>query len=115
MRCRCPALLTCPTLPLSVQQLPLFTIVNKSVIVLHGGLFHTQDASLAELDSIDRCAFSLQDLPEGGETLQPVPRTQRVEYLRQLVRDALWSDPVDEQGIMTSVRGELGLAALFAM
>lgn len=94
------------------QQLPLFTVVNQAVIVLHGGLFHTQDATLAELDRIDRCAFSLQDLPEGGETLQAVPRSQPQEFLKQLVRDALWSDPADEEGIMTSVRGECSAVVL---
>jgi hypothetical protein len=88
-----------------LQQLPLFAIINKTVIVLHGGLFHTKDTTLAELDCIERSAFSLQDLPEGGETLQPVPRAHYAEFLKQLVRDALWSDPVDVRGIMSSVRG----------
>ena len=36
------------------QQLPLFAVVNQAVIVLHGGLFHTEDTTLAELDKIDR-------------------------------------------------------------
>lgn len=36
------------------QQLPLFAVVNKAVIVLHGGLFHTADTTLEELDKIDR-------------------------------------------------------------
>ena len=36
------------------QKLPLFAIVNDAVFVLHGGLFHTQDATLHELNDIDR-------------------------------------------------------------
>ena len=88
-----------------IQQLPLFAVVNESVIVVHGGLFHTIDATLEELNEINRCAFSLEDLPEGGETLMPAPRAERKVFLQQLVRDALWSDPNDCAGIMTSIRG----------
>jgi len=40
------------------QQLPLFAVVNQAIIVLHGGLFHTEDTTLAELDKIDRYAPS---------------------------------------------------------
>jgi hypothetical protein len=84
----------------------LFTIVNDSIIVLHGGLFHNTDVTLEDLDKIDRCAFSLQDIPDGGETIVPVPRSRETDFLKQLVRDALWSDPADHPGLENSVRGE---------
>jgi diadenosine tetraphosphatase ApaH/serine/threonine PP2A family protein phosphatase len=89
------------------QQIPLFTIINDSVFVLHGGLFHTRDALLSELNAIKRTTFSLEDLPEGGEGITEVPRFKRKEYLKQLVRDALWSDPVDKTGTHPSIRGLL--------
>ena len=63
---------------LTTQQvfsyLPMFTIVNNAVMVVHGGLFHTEDVLLSELNAIDRVAFSLKDLPDGGEKLEPFPR-----------------------------------------
>ena len=89
------------------QQIPLFTIINDSVFVLHGGLFHTRDALLSELNAIKRTTFSLEDLPEGGEGITEVPRFKRKEYLKQLVRDALWSDPVDKTGTHPSIRGSI--------
>jgi hypothetical protein len=87
------------------QQIPLFSVINSEVFVVHGGLFHATDVNTTDLESIDRTAFSLEDMPEGGESLQPFPRFQRQEFLTQLVRDALWSDPVDENGTRESIRG----------
>lgn len=89
------------------QHLPLFAIVNDSVFVLHGGLFHAEDISLGELNEINRTEFSLRDLPEGGEPLEHVPREKRAEFLKQLQRDALWSDPMMQDGFAPSSRGEL--------
>ena len=45
-------------------------------MVVHGGLFHTEDVLLSELNAIDRVAFSLKDLPDGGEKREPFPRYQ---------------------------------------
>eukprot|EP00605_Chrysophyceae_sp_TOSAG23-4_P000439 GSChrysophyteH1.ASY1.ANO1.497.1 assembled CDS len=59
------------------NHLPLFTLVNERIFVLHGGLFHTAD-----------------DLPDGGD-----------DYLKQLQRDALWSDPSCNMGLNASNRG----------
>ena len=47
------------------QHLPLFTIINKSVLVVHGGLFHDLDLKLDDIDSFVRNDFTLQDIPEG--------------------------------------------------
>lgn len=35
----------------------------------------------------------------------PIPRDKNAEFLKQLVRDALWSDPADHEGLLDSVRG----------
>ena len=80
-------------------------MVNESVFVVHGGLFHTTDATLDELNDIRRQDFSLEDMPEHGEEFDAVPRTNKVNFLKQLVRDALWSDPIDSKGVHPSVRG----------
>ena len=69
------------------SYLPMFTIVNDAVMVVHGGLFHTEDVLLSELNAIDRVAFSLKDLPDGGEKLAPFPRYQSFAlYPREQVR-----------------------------
>jgi hypothetical protein len=47
----------------------------------------------------------LVDLPEGGEPLEPFPCEPRAPYLKQVVRDALWSDPRAEDGIDSNPRG----------
>ena len=93
-------------IPSPMQALPLFAIVNNAIFVLHGGLFHTRDITLSELDDIDRFAFSLQDIPVGGDTSNPIPRYRKQDFLKQSVRDALWSDPADKMGLSSSVRGE---------
>ena len=92
---------------LNSQALPLFAVINDVIFVLHGGLFHTKDITLSELDDIDRAAFSLQDIPEGGDGSNPIPRHRKQDFLKQCVRDALWSDPSDQLGLSNSVRGEV--------
>ena len=81
------------------RHLPLFAIVNNSILVLHGGLFH-KNVKLSDLNEIDRSNFSLRDSTE--ESLTP-----RAEYLNLLQREALWSDPVaaDFTGIGPNSRG----------
>lgn len=87
------------------QQLPLFCVVNKAIFVLHGGLFHSDELLLSDLDEFDRTDFSLKDLPEGGDQVVGVPRSQRAEFFKQVQRDALWSDPVSKAGLSPSSRG----------
>lgn len=87
------------------NYLPLFAVVNDSVFIVHGGLFHATDATLQELNEINRCDFSLSDLPEGGEQLEHFPRAARHDFLKQLQRDALWSDPQETEGLGLNPRG----------
>jgi hypothetical protein len=87
------------------NHLPLFAVVNERVFVLHGGLFHTADVKLAELNLIKRTDFSLKDIPDGGDGTDNIPRDQKEEYLKQLQRDALWSDPSGRSGLSVSTRG----------
>ena len=87
------------------NYIPMFAIVNSAVFVTHGGLFHCPDVTLEELNSIKRFEFSLKDLPDGGEGALHIPREQSVEFLKQLQRDALWSDPMDSNGLINNPRG----------
>jgi hypothetical protein len=75
------------------------------VFVVHGGLFHSTDITLGELDTAKRNDFSLQDLPEEGEPVAGVGRSNKEDYLKQIVRDALWSDPAEQNGMTSNVRG----------
>ena len=64
--------------------LPLGHVLNKKVIVLHGGLFSKEGVTINELKKIDRYI----DVPYTG-----------------LMCDLLWSDPRDEKGLFPSDRG----------
>ena len=87
------------------RQLPLFAVVNKSVLILHGGLFRNKEVRMKDLHDIPRQDFSLRDMPDGGETLKAVSSLKRKEYLNQLQRDALWSDPQSKLGYAHNSRG----------
>lgn len=86
-------------------QLPLFTIIDNAVMVVHGGLFHCTDVTISDLESIDRTNFALTDIHHDGESTSMVPRNDRVEFSRQLQRDALWSDPSPDPGLQLNPRG----------
>jgi diadenosine tetraphosphatase ApaH/serine/threonine PP2A family protein phosphatase/Ca2+-binding EF-hand superfamily protein len=83
----------------------LFAVINEVIFVVHGGLFHNDDITLADLVEVDRTKFTLEDLPENGETIDPISRFNHSEFCKQLTRDALWSDPIDCDGLHESVRG----------
>lgn len=85
------------------NHLPLFALVNKNIFVLHGGLFHNTDVTMKDLECIKRTQFSLKDAPEGD--VEAEARSHQDEFLKQLQRDALWSDPSTELGLAKSRRG----------
>lgn len=88
------------------QSLPLFALINDSVFVVHGGLFHDTSITLEDLEKIQRHDFTLLEMPEGGETVKPFDKIESpTEYYKQLQRDALWSDPCESQGVYLSPRG----------
>lgn len=85
------------------KKLPLFTIVNSSVFIVHGGLFHNDGITLKDLENIDREKFQLED---SGLDNGPIMKEEDQDnFYRQLARDALWSDPVNQEGRTKSIRG----------
>ena len=64
--------------------LPLGHILNKEILVIHGGLFSKDGVTIDELKQIDRFI----DVPEDG-----------------LMCELLWSDPYDGNGTAPSSRG----------
>jgi diadenosine tetraphosphatase ApaH/serine/threonine PP2A family protein phosphatase len=88
------------------HHIPLFSIINNAVFVVHGGLFHCADATLEELNMIKREDFTLKDLPENGDQIDAATsRDNTVQFLKRLQRDALWSDPMDQDGMAVNPRG----------
>lgn len=106
------------------RYLPLATIVNEQVIVLHGGLFSTPGVLVADIQKADRKEYTLaNDLnsgtPRGGSPRPGSPRrlsprdaapavdaANTHAYLRQIVKDLLWSDPQPFLGRRANPRGE---------
>jgi len=64
-------------------QLPLATLVNRCVLVVHGGLPARDGVKLSDLAA----------LPRGGD------------QLTDIARDLLWADPAEEDGRPASQRG----------
>ena len=43
------------------NHIPLFTIINRSIFVVHAGLFHTAEVTLDDLQEIDRyCMYYIR-------------------------------------------------------
>lgn len=88
------------------NHLQLFTIVNESVFIVHGGLFHTENATLQDLEEIPRTDYYVKPSKPYPENLEGLDVHQcRTEYLKQLQRDCLWSDPIAEIGCFLNHRG----------
>ena len=66
------------------KSLPLGHILNKQILVVHGGLFSKDGVTIDEIKKIDR----FREIPESG-----------------LMSELLWSDPCKEKGRMPSKRG----------
>ena len=66
------------------KSLPLGHILNKQILVVHGGLFSKDGVTIDEIKKIDR----FREIPESG-----------------LMSEILWSDPCKEKGRMPSKRG----------
>jgi diadenosine tetraphosphatase ApaH/serine/threonine PP2A family protein phosphatase len=65
------------------RVLPLCHVLNKKVIVIHGGLPRQGDVTLSEITAIDR----KREIPEDG-----------------VMTDLLWADPGETPGISMSKR-----------
>ena len=66
------------------KSIPLGHILNKQILVVHGGLFSRDGVTIDEIKKIDR----FREIPESG-----------------LMSEILWSDPCKEKGRIPSKRG----------
>ena len=88
------------------RYLTLFVVINERILVLHGGLFNNRTVTLEDLTKINRSDYVAKPpipYPECMDGLDP--EGQWNEYYKQLQRDALWSDPQLEPGLIESTRG----------
>lgn len=88
------------------KHMPLATIVNQSVFVVHGGITHNVELNLEDLVHINRTDYVAKpevDFPQNTKDLGE--DDYKIEYYRQLQRDLLWSDPCKEPGIHVNDRG----------
>lgn len=88
------------------RYMPLFSIVNNAIFVIHGGLFHRDNVTLQDLSEIQRSDYTPKPkvpYPANCQNLDAAGR--RKEELKQLQREALWSDPEDSDGRKLSARG----------
>lgn len=88
------------------RHIPLFTIINEEVFVVHGGLFHDVNVRLEDLSDIDRTDYAAKPPVPYPECCNGLgPEESRKEYLKQLQRDALWSDPNEFEVLSKNSRG----------
>eukprot|EP00599_Poterioochromonas_sp_BG-1_P011813 CAMPEP_0173158318 /NCGR_PEP_ID=MMETSP1105-20130129/16261_1 /TAXON_ID=2985 /ORGANISM="Ochromonas sp., Strain BG-1" /LENGTH=810 /DNA_ID=CAMNT_0014076175 /DNA_START=37 /DNA_END=2469 /DNA_ORIENTATION=+ len=88
------------------NNLPLFSVINNSIFVVHGGLFHEPKVTLDELERIPRTDYFVKPAIPYPENLHGLSEEDCYrEYLKQLQRDALWSDPIAENGCYLNHRG----------
>jgi serine/threonine-protein phosphatase with EF-hand domain len=88
------------------NNLPLFSLINNTIFIVHGGLFHEPKVTLAELEQITRTDYFVKPPIPYPENLNGLTNEQCYsEYLKQLQRDALWSDPIAENGCYLNHRG----------
>lgn len=72
------------------KYLPLFTIINDAVFVVHGGLFNDRNVTLETLDMINRMDYKPEPEDPNSEKNKAFPQGY---ILKRLQQDALWSDP----------------------
>ncbi|CAM9112559.1 unnamed protein product, partial [Ectocarpus fasciculatus] len=84
------------------NYLPVCSIVNDAILVVHGGLFHEEKVTIADIEAIDRRDYKVSTESEDDEFSA---ESSRANYLQRLFRDALWSDPHAENTLLPNTRG----------
>ena len=72
------------------RHLPLFSVINDAIFVVHGGLFHDRKVTLETLNTINRIDYKPETEDPNSEKNKSFPQGY---YLRRLQQDAMWSDP----------------------
>ena len=70
------------------RSLPLCTVIDNQVFVVHGGI--SEDTDLDDIEQVPRSEFLT--------ILKREPITEELEREREKIRNLLWSDPISENG-----------------
>ncbi|CAM9525544.1 unnamed protein product [Chrysoparadoxa australica] len=96
------------------RHLPICSVLAKRVIVIHGGLFHREGVTLAELDEVERTEYVVPSrLAEEKAEHEMNSRELRAKDLRTLMHCALWSDPDIEDSLPEPEPNPRGAGVLF--
>ena len=91
------------------RHIPLATIIQSQVLVLHGGLFRHEGVLLEEIMEANRYEYNLQQDEQGqikeSENAGEMDAETK-EYLDDIVKDMMWSDPQPIKGRKPNTRGE---------
>jgi Ca2+-binding EF-hand superfamily protein len=88
------------------RYIPLFSLINDQVFVVHGGLFTEPSVKLSDLNEIERFDYACVPPIKYPDNCEHGNHEQnRKELLKQLQRDALWSDPRKSKGLAKNERG----------
>lgn len=88
------------------KSIPLFSVVDHTIFIVHGGLFHDQNITLNELMQIDRKLYVAKPfVPYPDNTTGQPANVVLREKNCELMRDALWSDPQKKNGKIKNSRG----------
>ncbi|CAM9136649.1 unnamed protein product, partial [Ectocarpus fasciculatus] len=82
--------------------LPLCTVVNNSIFVVHGGLFHQRRTTLADIDQVQRTDYKAEKADPEAQRNKSDPEGF---FLRTLQQCALWSDPHTQDIVIPNRRG----------
>jgi serine/threonine-protein phosphatase with EF-hand domain len=82
--------------------LPLCSVVNDAIFVVHGGLFHERRTTLADINRVQRTDYKAERADPDAERSKKDPNAF---YLRTLQQCALWSDPHAQDIVIPNRRG----------
>ncbi|CAB1103637.1 unnamed protein product [Ectocarpus sp. CCAP 1310/34] len=77
------------------RHLPVCSVIHDKVLVIHGGLFHREGVTLADIEQVERLDYVVparsEEDRQDDSNLSEAERRQK--DLRTIMHCALWSDP----------------------
>eukprot|EP00903_Cladosiphon_okamuranus_P008563 g8217.t1 len=77
------------------RHLPVCSVIHNKVLVIHGGLFHREGVTLADIEQVERLDYVVpaRTEEERQEEVDLPEAERRQKDLRKIMHCALWSDP----------------------
>ncbi|CAK4079203.1 unnamed protein product [Aphanomyces euteiches] len=83
------------------KWLPLATILDKRILILHGGIPREASTKLDEINALPRQLYDLSMYRTKGETRE----SRKMFKSMRVIKDILWSDPHTANGWKENARG----------